>query len=426
MGHAMSEQDIIVVGGGVIGVTTAYELASRGYRTTLVEARKGLALETSYANGALLTPAMSDPWSAPGIHRQLVSSLFNPHAAMKLRIPVIPYYLGWGVKFLRNSNFASHRAATRANFLLGRYSVQRTRELHDSLSLECHATASGSLKIFRSERAMAPSLALAEELAQLGLRFQIMKRDAVVEAEPALQDIHQEIAAAMWFPDDGFGDAYKFCKGVATAFQHVGGNVRTGVHVKSVAVEHGRVVGAVSEAGRLAAETVIVAAGNGTADLVRDLGIALPIRPVKGYTVTFDVSGVHHARPTMPVIDDALHAAVVPLDSRLRVAGTVEFAGPDLRIRPESTQKLLRLLAAIYPSIVSQLDLKSGLSWAGLRPMSPDGLPFIGPTPIRGLYINSGHGHLGWTLAGGSAQMLADLVTGMTPQIDPTPYRALR
>jgi D-amino-acid dehydrogenase len=422
----MSGQDVIVVGGGVIGITTAYELASRGCRTTLLEAREGLASETTYANGALLTPAMSDPWNAPGVHRHLFSSLLDPHAAMRLRPSAVPSHLGWGVKFLKNSRLASHRAATRASFLLCQYSVQRTRQLRNSLALDYHAASRGSLKIFRSERAMVGPLALAEELAPLGLRFQVIKRDAVVDAEPALQGIHRKIIAALRFPDDESGDAYEFSEGMAAAFRRAGGVVKTKVPVNGIALERGRVVGVVSDAGRVDAKTVIIAAGNATAGLVRNLGITLPIKPAKGYTVTFDGSELLHTRPAVPVIDDALHAAIVPLGTRLRVAGTVEFAGPDLRIRPGGIQNLLNLLAAVYPGIASELDPTRGLPWAGLRPISADGLPFVGPTPIQGLYINGGHGHLGWTLASGSAHLLADLVTGAIPQIDPTPYRTVR
>jgi D-amino-acid dehydrogenase len=272
---------------------------------------------------------------------------------------------------------------------------------------------------------MSSGRALAEQLAPLGLRFDVLDRDGAIAAEPALEGIREQIAGALRFPDDGVGDSFKFCEALTDAFRHAGGELRTGVQVSGIAVDRGKAVGVISSAGRVRADTVVVAAGRATPGLVRHLGIALPIRPVKGYTVTFDASRVE-GRPAMAVIDNDLHAAIVPLGTRLRVAGTAEFAGEDLRLRPERIENLLKLLSAIYPRIAARLDLAGGYAWTGLRPMSADGLPFVGATRVPGLYINAGHGHLGWTHACGSAHLVADLIAGGLTEIDPEPYRATR
>lgn len=421
----MSKRNVIVIGGGLIGVSTAYELAQRGYLTTLIEAREGVARETSYANGGLLTPSMSDPWNAPGIHRQVIPSLIDPTAPMRLRLSAFPALISWGMKFLAGSQRAKYTAATRANYFLARYSLECTSKLRETLGLKYDEGLRGTLKVFREAKAMAGPLALARELAPLGLQFATLDRDAVIEAEPALHDVRDQIAGALRFPNDESGDAHKFSAEISAALGRAGGAVKSVTRVSEIRVHRGSVTGVVANEQEIAADAVVVAAGHGTAAMVQKMGIKLPIAPAKGYTVTFEASGID-ALPRVPVIDDALHAAITPLGTRLRVAGTVEFAGADTRIRPERIDNLMKLLAAVYPKIAAQLDLTRGIPWAGLRPMSADGRPFIGGTRVKGLYINAGHGHLGWTLASGSARLLADVIAGTPPQIDPEPYRVMR
>lgn len=418
-------QRVIVVGGGLSGVVTAYELVHLGYDTLLLEQREGIALETSYANGSLLTPSMADPWNAPGVYRHLVASLFSRHSAMKLRLSAIPSLAGWGLRFLRHSSVALHDAATKASFALAKYSVERTGELRERLSLRYDATTVGTLKIFRTEAAMEGSLSVAAKLAPLGLRFQVLDRDGVVADEPALADIRDQITGALRFPDDESGDAHQFCNQMATAFVRAGGVIKTNTRVGDIALERGSVSGVLIGNRVERADIVVVAAGNASVQLVKPLGLSLPIRPAKGYTITFDTSSIQF-RPVIPIIDDALHAAIVPIGDRLRVAGTAEFAGNNQRIRKDRVENLLGLLATVLPRVAEKLSYETAQPWAGLRPMSADGLPFIGPTHLRGLYVNTGHGHLGWTLAAGSACLLGGLVGGAVPDIDPTPYRATR
>jgi len=416
---------VSVIGGGLAGVSVCYELVSRGYQTVLYESRDGIALETSYANGAMLTPSMADPWNAPGVHRHLAASLFDPRSAMKLRLKAVPSLIGWGRQFLRHSTRDRHEAATRACFLLGQHSMRRTRELRRSLSLEYDAATAGTLKVFTSPAAMEGPLALAGRLATLGLVFEALDAAKTVATEPALAGIRDNIAGSIRFPDDETGDARQFCERLVATFVEAGGISRTKTRVDGIATEKGRAVG-VYVGGRLEpADEVVIAAGNASVTLARKLGIALPIRPAKGYTVTFDASQLEGA-PAIPIVDDARHTAIVPIGRRLRIVGTAEFAGNDLTIRPERIENLFSVLSELMPGVARQLPRSSALPWAGLRPMSADGLPFIGPSAIPGLYINAGHGHLGWTLASGSAHLLADLLEGRPPAIDPAPYRATR
>jgi D-amino-acid dehydrogenase len=412
---------VIVIGAGLAGITTAYELLRRGFETILIDRRPQVALESSFANGGLLTPSMADPWNGPGVHRQLLASLFDPHSAMKLRPAAIPSLAGWGVRFLRYSKLARHEAATRANFHLANYSLRCLEQLSTLLSLEFDAASSGTLKVFRTQRAMERPLRLARMLQPLGLKSQILSAAQAVETEPALADIGERIVGAIRFPDDRSGDAHRFCEQLADAFLKSGGTAHLNAAVSGIAHEAGAVAGVRLGEQLLAADCVVIAAGNASFGLARELGVSLPIRPAKGYTLTFDMSQID-AAPRVPVIDETLHAAVAPLGRFMRIAGTAEFAGHDLRMRPERIDNLRALLAAIFPRIARQLS-DGGKPWTGLRPMSADGTPFIGPTWMKGLHVNAGHGHLGWTLAAGSAGLLADLMQGRTPQIDPRPYR---
>ncbi len=272
---------------------------------------------------------------------------------------------------------------------------------------------------------MAASLSVAENLQRLGLAFKQLHGDEVIEREPALSPIREAIVGGLYFPDDESGDALLFCQALAHALAEAGGVICRGTLVQHIKAEGGKVVGVETTNGFIAADRVIVAAGNQSPMLLKPLGIALPIKPVKGYSLTLDLSHFA-ARPALPVIDDGLHMAATPLGTQLRLAGTAEFAGFDKTLDPRRVENLLNLLQALYPAIDQQIDRKAVLPWAGFRPVSADGKPFIGPSAIKGLYINTGHGHLGWTMAMGSAHLLAHLIGGQPPEISSMPFNPMR
>jgi D-amino-acid dehydrogenase len=415
----------VIVGGGLLGLATAQALLERGEPATVIEAREDVALETSSGNAGMMTPSMGDPWNGPGVHRHLAASLLDPRSPMKLRLRALPSLTTWGVRFLRNSARDRHLAATEANFLLGSYSVQQTRSLRERLGLNYDAADRGTMKVFRDSAAMEQPIVLARHLARLGLQVQELDAAGAVAEEPMLADIRQHIAGALRFPDDAVGDSMKFCQGLRSGLVRAGVDVRVSVRAERLLVDRGIVRGVATDRGEVDADRVIVACGTWSPKLLRSAGVSLPVKPAKGYSLTVDVSGASH-RPGIPVVDDAMHAAVAPLGDRLRVAGTAEFAGFDTTIDRVRVENLAALLRAIYPGLAKNVDFSKAVAWTGLRPMSCDGKPFIGESAVRGLYVNSGHGHLGWTLAVGSGQLLADLVVGRKPAIDPLPFRVDR
>ena len=413
--------DTVIVGGGLAGITTLYELISKGQSVLLLEARDDVAHGASYANGGMLTASMPDPWNGPGVGRHLFSSLFDPKAAMKLHIRTIPDLMFWGLRFLRNSTRARHRRAILANYALAAYSVEETRKLVGSVVPSDLLSSNGALKIFASEKPFQAQYKIARLLQEQGLEFKELTPDEVVALEPNLESSKSSIHKGLYYPNDMTGDAHEFCKLLADAATKSGAQINTSVKVWRVVTENGAVSGVTSSAGSIQAKNVVIAAGDGSPALTKPLGIHVPIKPAKGYSATIDMSSWNE-RPTMAIIDDAMHAAITPLGGKLRVVGTAEFAGHDHSISQPRIDNLYELFGRVYPHLKQSLDRSSAVPWAGLRPMTADGVPIIGETETKGLWLNSGHGHLGWTMAVGSSHLLSALMLEKTPPVEPGHY----
>ncbi|WP_252259909.1 FAD-dependent oxidoreductase [Erythrobacter aurantius] len=405
----MSKPRFIVVGGGLIGVTTLYELVSRGYDAALFEAEEDLALGASFANGGMLTPSMPDPWNGPGVARHLFASLFDPRSSMKLHLSQVPSLFSWGLKFLAGSGRARHEAATLANYRLCARSLDRTRALTKELGLEFDQSDRGTLKVFESEAAMAGPLALAQRLAQEELRFEKLDAAATVAREPLLAPIADRIAGALYFPDDGVGDARKFVLALAEKARELGAAINLGARVNDLILREGRICGIVQD-GKEHLGEVVLCTGVWSPELAAQLGQSIPVKPAKGYSLSVDARALGNRMPRVPVIDDAMHAAVVPLGDRLRFVGTAEFAGFNQEIDQVRIDNLISLFERLYPDLEGSIDLSDAKPWTGLRPMSASGQPIIRQSAKEGLWLNCGHGHLGWTMACGSAEQIVDLI----------------
>ncbi len=416
---------IVVVGGGLQGLSSAQVLVERGHDVTLLEALDGVGLETSFANGGLITSSRCEAWNGPHAVRHLLSSFFQSSSAFRLRPKAIPSLIIWGLAFLINSTSARRTATLKANFDLASYSQDRTRELTRRLGLTFAHRSAGTLNVYREGESIASVRDQAEFLGRFGMRFEELDTAGVVAVEPALKHAKGLIKGGFYFPDDDSGDAHLFCRELQREILSAGARVETGTSVIRVAIERGRVCGADTGSGRVNSDAVVIAAGNASPALVQPLGLSLPIKPAKGYSLTLDMDGIDEL-PRTPLIDETLHAAITPMGERLRLTSTVDFAGFDKRIDPGCIDDLFSLLGELYPRISSRIDRGNANPWAGLRPVSADGRPFIGPGKVPGLYINAGHGPLGWTLAMGSATLLADLIDGRTPEIDESPFDAAR
>lgn len=417
-----SEADhFVVIGGGLAGVTTGVELSTRGLRVTLLEADAELGNGASHANGGILSVTRPEPWNAPGVFRHLASSLFDPRSSMKLRLRAVPGLGLWGLDFLRHSAAVRHRHATLVNYRLAVHSMAVLEHWRTTFDLEFDAARRGCLDLFPDEASLAGGEALVDALRAEGARIELLDRAGTLAVEPALAAARDRFACALYYPDDGVGDARRFLLALAAVGQQHGMQIRTRTRVDRLLVERGRVVG-IEAAGERIAGSVVLAAGIDAPALARRAGLSLPIRPAKGYSVTIDAAPFGDAAPKLPVIDEAMHAGVSPLGDRLRLVGTAEFTGRDTRIRAERIDNLFALLERLFPEHAPRIDRGSAVPWAGLRPMTADGVPIVGASGMDGLWLNCGHGPLGWTLGPGSSRLLADLIERRTPAIDAASY----
>ncbi len=407
---------LAVIGGGLIGVTTALALARRGHVVTLYERHPQLAGEASHANGGLLTPSQGDPWNAPGILGVLLRSLGREDSPVLLRARAVPRLTRWGLAFLRNARLDRYHAINRAQTALAVYSLERLRALTAELGLAYDQSNLGTLKVYRDPAALERAAALAQMVAPLGVRHRRLAGAAVTEIEPALRHVAGQLAGGLHFPDDGAGDARLYTEALAAAAKAAGVVLRTGVTVTALLRRGGRIAAVATTAGEEAFEGAVLCAGVGSPALGRKLGLRLPVAPVKGYSITFDAKAAPDL-PTQPVVDDGLHIAVTPLGNRIRFVGTAEFTGEDRRVNPARIANLVRAGQALYPQLKAALAGQEGFPWACLRPMTPDCLPILGASPVPGLWLNTGHGYLGWTTGAGSAEAVADLVSGKAPAL---------
>ena len=413
----------LIIGSGLLGITSAYSLSRRGWEVTVLDRQDGPGRETSFANGSLLTPSMPEPWNAPGSWRVLLKSIGRSDSPLKLRLKALPHLGGWGTGFLRNSSAERYHRNTVKNLKLALHSIEVLARLRQDTGIEYDCALRGSLRVIRDAAALERALEWAETLRRDGLTYRRLTPREIVTMEPALAPIAQQLAGGIHYPVDETGNAYKFCVGLTEHARRGGVDFRFGTPVTGIEVRQGNVAAVLSGGTRFTADRYIMAAGSYSPLLLKEIGIKVPIRPAKGYSITFE-------RPQLdppfrqPVADDDFHAVVVPLGNVIRVAGTAEFTGYDLALTEARIRNLVALVNQVLPA--GGFDRQQAKPWCGLRPMSVDGVPIIGPTPIGNLWLNTGHGHLGWTMAAGSGQLLSDLMTGGSPGVDPEDYALAR
>ncbi len=407
---------VIVLGAGLIGTTTAYYLARHGHDVTVLERQAGPGLETSFANGGLVTPSMSDPWPAPGVPLKMLKWLGREDAPLLMRLRALPGVATWGLRFLLNCGARRWAENARAILRLTAYSRDALDRLTAETDIAYDRLDVGTLKLFRDPLSMESAQRGAGLLAELGVADRCLDATQCVALEPALGPVEGRIAGGLHFPDDRSGDAHKFTAEVARLSRALGVAFRFGVTVRALETQRGKVTAVDTDQGRLEAEAYVLALGSYSPALARPLGIRLPIYPVKGYSITVPTGGWNEA-PTMPVADDARKIAVVRLGERLRIAGTAEFAGYDRGLNARRGEMLSEALSDLYPAFPMPAPEKIQ-HWSGLRPMTPDDRPIMGPTPYANLWLNTGQGHLGWTMACGSGRVVADLIEGRAPEIE--------
>lgn len=398
----------IVIGAGVIGATTAWFLARAGYSVTVLDSRPSPGLETSFANGGLLAANSALPWSSPGTPLQMLKWLGREEAPLLLRPSAIPSLGGWGVRFLANCRQGKYRETANTLTRFGQHSLGLMNDLLERQPLAFDFGRGGFLEIFKGPAAHTSAEAFAQMLERMGAKVRRLDRRACVALEPSLAPIEASIETGLWLENDCWGDACKFTREIAKAAQALGVRFQYDTEISRIETHAGRVSAVVHRQGRLTAEQVVVCAGAASLRLLTPLGVKLAMAPVKGYSLTLsrDEAGI---APLRPIVDDHEHICVTPLGDRLRVAGTVEFAGEDRTLRPSRVENLKQALRALYPQIHMPEEVNA---WCGMRPMSADGMPFIDSTAVHNLFVNTAHGALGWTLACASGERVVQLLKG--------------
>ena len=413
---------IVVIGAGVVGVAAAWALRQAGADVIVLEAREGPALETSFANAGHLAVA-SGPWAAPDVPGKILRWLGREDAPLLLRLRWDPPLWRWGLKFLANCTASAYEQNARAIGTLAQLSWNETTRLREELAIADDVNREGVLTLYRDPRDLETAEKKRDRLAAQGVAAEVLDRAALVAREPALASAAHRYAGALFSADAETADCRAFTLGLAAAAAERGVLFRFRTRVAEVLVEKGRACGVALEGGeRVAADAVLLAAGPWSARLVQPLGLRLPIYPGKGYSVTVPIAG-RNGTPRHAVIDEAHKVYIARFGQRLRIAGTLELGGFDPTPSPRRAAATLERLRSLFPD---GGDFARAEYWTGLRPMTPDGRPLIGATPIPALWLNTGHGPLGWTLACGSALLVASLIASTPAPIDPTPFSPSR
>jgi D-amino-acid dehydrogenase len=407
----------VVLGAGAVGTATAWYLKQHGQDVEVIERQDQAGMETSWGNGGVIHASEVEPWSQPGMPKKILGWLGKENAPLLLRYGAIPHMWRWGLEFSRNCTPERFRANSKANLDLALYSLRSLQEIGTEAKISYDRATRGVLKIYRSAESLDGAQRSSDELAQHGLLYERIDVKRTIDIEPALGDTGQTLAGALYFERDEVGDCNKFTQGLASACAAKGVRFHYGENVESIETAGGKVTGVITGKGRIAADTVVVAMGSFTAPLVARLGVRVPIYPVKGISITFQRGGWNTA-PQVPVIDDSKLFGLVPIGDRMRISGSAEITGYDTTPAMSRAQAIIDNASFTFPELKRHLDIAKARVWAGLRPVSPAGTPIIGEAKaVKGLWINAGHGHLGWTLACGSGRVAADLIAGRAPAI---------
>jgi D-amino-acid dehydrogenase len=406
---------VAVLGAGVIGVATAYELRRDGHEVVVVDRHAEPASETSFANAGMVAPGHAYAWSSPAALRTLVRSLTRDDTALRFRFQRDPRFWRWALRFLRQCTSERAAANTARKVRLCLYSQDRLHRVVEETGVAYGGRRGGALYLFRSAEGLARAAATAQILRDAGVEVRPVTPDEAAALDPVYEPVRDRFAGALFAPGDESGDARLFTRGLARVCGERGVAFRMGEAIRGLEVEGDRLARVATDKGTVEADAFVLAAGVYSPHLGRMAGLDLPIYPVKGYSVTLPIEGRNNP-PTLPGVDEDNLFAYANYGDRVRMTAIAEFAGYDTSHRPGDFATILKAARELFPA-AANYDRPE--YWAGLRPMTPDNLPIFGRGgSARNLWVNAGHGHMGWTWACGSARITADLLAGRTPEHD--------
>ena len=406
---------VLVLGGGVIGVTTAYYLAKDGHEVAVVERHPVAASETSYANAGLVAPAHAYAWASPKAPKILLKSLFMKDQALRLKLRADPRLWRWGMQFLAQCTAERARINTLRKVRLCLYSVERLTEVVADTGVAYDGLEKGNLYLHRSAQGLEEGIAHTAILREHGVEMRVLDRDGVAAIEPSLEPVKHRLAGGLHAPGDRSGDARAFTRNLAAwCAERLDVRFEYDTRVLAIVASGDRIEHVTTDRGARSADAFVLAAGHESPFLSEPLGVKLPIHPCKGYSITVP-AGQSNLSPTIGMVDEDHLVAFCPMGERLRITSTAEFSGYDKSHSAEDFRAMFNVARELFPG---GGDYSNPEYWAGLRPMTPTTAPLFGVARYRNLMLNVGHGHIGWTMACGSAKVVADLLAGRDPGID--------
>ena len=403
----------LVLGAGIVGITTAYELNRDGHEVTVIDREAEPASFTSYSNAGLFAPGHAYAWSSPAAPGILLRSLWMGDQALRFKLSADPKFWKWMWRFWGQCTPERAALNTTRKVKLCNYSFDVFRDTLKRTAVAYDGRGGGLLYLYRSEAALKAASAKSRILSDNGCRIETLDRDGVVKADPALAPVKDRFAGALYAPDDESGDCRLFARNMGQWLQERGVVFKFGTEIKGFETAGQRIVAVNTDKGRETADVIVLCLGVYSPHLARELGHDLPIYPVKGYAITAPVAGRNNP-PSIGGVDEATLVAYAPYGDRIRVTATAEFSGYDRSHRPQDFATMLTTMKTLFPD---GADWAQASFWAGLRPMTPEGTPILGPSKMKNLWFNTGQGHMGWTMSHGAARITADLIAGKQPQI---------
>lgn len=405
---------IVVLGAGVIGVTTAWSLAKAGHEVTVIDRQSGPALETSFANAGEISPGYASPWAAPGIPLKALKWMFMQHSPLIIQPRPDLFKIEWMARMLMNCTAAAYEVNKSRMVRLAEYSRDCLKELRAETGVTYDERTQGTLQVFRTQKQVDAAAKDIKVLKADGVPFEMLDAEACIAAEPGLAPSQDKIAGGLRLPGDETGDCFKFTNRLADMAAAAGVKFRYGISIDRLEKDGDRIVAVHTSAGRITADSFVLALGSYSPRLVKDLGMRLPVYPVKGYSITVPIVDEALA-PVSTVMDETYKVAITRLGDRIRVGGLAEIAGFSHSLPEKRRATLVHSVEDLFGGAGDQ---SQATFWTGLRPMTPDGTPIVGRSTIKNLFLNTGHGTLGWTMAAGSAAVLADVISGRPTAID--------
>ena len=401
---------VIILGSGVIGVTSAYYLAKAGHEVTVLDRQPGPALETSYANAGQISPGYASPWAAPGIPLKAMKWMVQQHAPLSITPDGTLFQLQWMWQMLQNCTAERYAINKERMVRLAEYSRDCFKALRAATGIEYEGRQQGTTQLFRTQQQLDGAAKDIQVLEETGVPYELLSREQLIQAEPGLDK--NKLVGGLRLPNDETGDCQLFTTRLSAMAEQLGVKFRYGVDIGGLVTAGDEIKGVRCGDELLTADSYVVALGSYSTALLKDI-VSIPVYPLKGYSITVPIVNAA-AAPVSTILDETYKIAVTRFDDRIRVGGMAEIAGFNRQLNPRRRATLEMVVNDLFPGAG---DTAQASFWTGLRPMTPDGTPIVGRTGLRNLYINTGHGTLGWTMSCGSAQLLSDLISSRRPAI---------